>query len=50
MPERLAQIAERDERQQTADTRTDAERWLGDPPPNRSALAQKKSKFLGPGR
>jgi hypothetical protein len=24
------------------DTRTEAEKWLGDPPPNRSALAQRK--------
>jgi hypothetical protein len=23
------------------DTRTDAQRWLGDPPPHRSALAQR---------
>jgi hypothetical protein len=26
-----------------ADTRTAAERWLGDPPPHRSALAQRKN-------
>jgi hypothetical protein len=25
-----------------ADTRTEAQRWLGDPPPGRSALAQRK--------
>jgi hypothetical protein len=25
-----------------ADTRTEAQRWLGDPPPDRSALAQRK--------
>jgi hypothetical protein len=36
-----ALILERD-RQAAADTRTDAQRWLGDPPPNRSALAQRK--------
>jgi hypothetical protein len=31
---------ERD-RQAALDTRTEAERWLGDPPPGRSALAQR---------
>ena len=39
VPERLARIAERDARL-AADTRTDAQRWLGDPPPNRWALAR----------
>jgi hypothetical protein len=33
-------IIERD-RLAAADTRTEAERWLGDPPPGRSALAQR---------
>jgi hypothetical protein len=33
-------LAERD-RREAADTRTEAERWLGDPPPSRSALAIK---------
>jgi hypothetical protein len=32
-------LAERDQRM-AADTRTDAQRWLGDPPPRRSALAR----------
>jgi hypothetical protein len=31
-------LAEREARE-AADTRTEAERWLGDPPPSRSALA-----------
>ena len=35
-----ARLAERDQRR-VADTRTEAERWLGDPPPDRSALAQR---------
>jgi hypothetical protein len=34
-------MIERD-RLAAADTRTEAERWLGDPPPGRSALAQRK--------
>jgi hypothetical protein len=33
-------LMERD-RQEAADTRTEAQRWLGDPPPGRSALAQR---------
>jgi hypothetical protein len=33
-------LAERDKRQ-AADKRNEAERWLGDPPPERSALAQR---------
>jgi hypothetical protein len=32
-------LEERD-RRQLADSRTEAEKYLGDPPPNRSALAQ----------
>jgi hypothetical protein len=31
------------ERQKALDTRTEAERWLGDPPPERSALAQRNN-------
>jgi hypothetical protein len=31
------------DQREAADNRTAAERWLGDPPPHRSALAQKKS-------
>ena len=34
-------LAERD-RRDAADTRTEAQRWLGDPPANRSALAAKR--------
>jgi len=34
-------LMERD-RQEAADTRTAAQRWLGDPPPDRSALAQRR--------
>jgi hypothetical protein len=30
------------ERRQASDTRTPAQKWLGDPEPNRSALAQRK--------
>jgi hypothetical protein len=33
-------LAERDQRE-AADTRTEAQRWLGDPPRERSALAQR---------
>jgi hypothetical protein len=36
-----ALVIERD-RLAAMDDRTDAERWLGDPPPHRSALAQRK--------
>jgi hypothetical protein len=36
----LTLIQERD-RRIASDTRTDAERWLGDPPPHRSALTQR---------
>jgi hypothetical protein len=38
----LARLMDKDQRE-AADNRTAAERWLGDPPPHRSALAQKKS-------
>ena len=37
---RLAEAAERE----AADTRTEAERWLGDPPSHRSALAARSSR------
>jgi hypothetical protein len=30
------------EAREAADTRTEAQRWLGDPPPSRSALAAKR--------
>ena len=43
--ERMARIAERDERL-AADTRTDAQRWLGDPPANRSALARREARQI----
>jgi hypothetical protein len=33
-------LIDRDAREQT-DTRTAVQRWLGDPPPGRSALAQR---------
>jgi hypothetical protein len=36
----LRLLKDRDARQR-ADTRTEAQRWLGDPPPGRSALAQR---------
>jgi hypothetical protein len=36
-----ALVIERD-RLAALDNRTDAERWLGDPPPHRSALGQRK--------
>ena len=35
----MSRLVERDAREQ-ADSRSVAERWLGDPPPERSALAQ----------
>jgi hypothetical protein len=35
-----SRLQERDERQ-AADTRTEAQRWLGDPPADRSALANR---------
>jgi hypothetical protein len=48
---RLADVkkrfAERDQRQAT-DTRNAAEKWLGDPPPDRSALAQRKQPTSSP--
>jgi hypothetical protein len=34
-------LAERDQRE-AADTRTEAQRWLGDPPLSESALAQRR--------
>lgn len=41
---RLREAAERER----ADTRTEAERWLGDPPRERSALAAKLSRTSSP--
>ena len=38
-------LAERD-RQLADDTRTDAQRWLGDPPANRSALARREARQI----
>ena len=38
-------LAERD-RQLANDTRTDAQRWLGDPPANRSALARREARQI----
>lgn len=38
-----SRFAERDARM-AADTRTEAERWLNDPPPSRSALAQRNGQ------
>jgi hypothetical protein len=32
------------------DTRTEAQRWLGDPPPERSALAQRRRDAQSGGR
>jgi hypothetical protein len=40
----LKLIQERDQLA-AADTRTDAEKWLGDPPPSRSALAQRDRRI-----
>jgi hypothetical protein len=34
-------LSEREARE-AADTRTEAQKWLGDPPPSRSALAAKR--------
>jgi hypothetical protein len=49
---RLADVkkrfAERDQRQAT-DRRSAAEKWLGDPPPERSALAQRTEKARNDG-
>ena len=36
-------LAKREQRE-AADTRTEVQRWLGDPPKHRSALAMKQSK------
>jgi hypothetical protein len=38
-------FAERDQRI-ALDTRTEAEKYLGDPPPDRSALAQRKAELV----
>jgi hypothetical protein len=39
--EAAKRLAKREQRE-AADTRTEAERWLGDPPAERSALAAKR--------
>ena len=39
--EAAQRFAEREQRE-AADTRTEAQRWLNDPPPGRSALAAKR--------
>jgi hypothetical protein len=38
-------MQERDQRE-ASDTRTEAQRWLGDPPASQSALAQSKDRFI----
>jgi hypothetical protein len=43
-PDDIAQRLREAEARERADTRTEAERWLGDPPPERSALAAKLSR------
>ena len=40
--EAAARLADRD-RREAADNRSEAERWLGDPPLDRSALAQRSA-------
>jgi hypothetical protein len=42
-PDDVLHLMQERDRQATLDTRTDAQRWLGDPPPYRSALAQRNS-------
>jgi hypothetical protein len=39
-----SRVQERDQREAN-DTRTEEQRWLGDPPPDRSALAQRKQTY-----
>jgi hypothetical protein len=41
-----SRLAERDQRL-AADTLSEAEKWLGDPPPDRSALAQRNRAVEG---
>ena len=41
LPKPSKDFAEREQRE-AANTGTEAERWLGDPPPDRSALAAKR--------
>jgi hypothetical protein len=42
-----ARLLEAAQRERT-DTRTEAQRWLGDPAPERSALAQRESRTVPP--
>jgi hypothetical protein len=39
-PDTLRSREQEREQREASDTRTDVQRWLGDPPPNRSALAR----------
>jgi hypothetical protein len=41
-PDDVLRLIQEREARERADTRTEAQRWLGDPPPDRSALAQRK--------
>jgi hypothetical protein len=41
-PDDVLHLMQERDRQKLLDTRTPAQVWLGDPPPNRSALAQRK--------
>ena len=40
-PDDIKQRVIEAQQREAADDRTDAQRWLGDPPPGRSALAQR---------
>jgi hypothetical protein len=40
-PDDALRLIQDREARERADTRTEAQRWLGDPPPGRSALAQR---------
>ena len=42
LPKPSKDLPKRDQRE-AADTRTEAQRWLNDPPPDRSALAAKRN-------
>jgi hypothetical protein len=42
-PDEARQRLQERDRRQAADNRTEAEKWLGDPPPDRSALASLRS-------
>jgi hypothetical protein len=41
-PDDVLRLTKDREARERSDTRTEAQRWLGDPPPGRSALAQRK--------